>query len=180
MIEDNKWVSNVEAKPGGRSGTYWTVTWHDGKFDNIFNGEWLPLVEKAQAEKLCVHFKKEKPEGSKYFNIVELSLVGTELSPPTTPQVSEREQKVVKEAHQTTQSEPMTKKEWQDKDTLTRQSIEKQKAVDVASQLMIAGVVEKSGVVYRLTVSSLLAMMGYSPEDVTAAIDATKKDKKEE
>jgi len=102
MIEDNKWVSNVEAKPGGRSGTYWTVTWHDGKFDNIFNGEWLPIVEKAQAEKLCVHFKKEKPEGSKYFNIVELSLVEANIPPPAKPKVSEREQKVVEEAGSST------------------------------------------------------------------------------
>ena len=80
MIEDNKTVKSIEAKVGGKSGTYWTVTWTDGKTDNIFNGDWLPLLEQSQNENRPLHFTKEKSrlrDGSegKYYNIKSLELV---------------------------------------------------------------------------------------------------------
>jgi hypothetical protein len=87
MIEDTKFVKKIEAKPGGKSGTYWTVTWADDKHDNIFNGDWLPILEEAQENKLAVHYKKEK-KGA-YYNIIELELVRDALPPETTPRQPE-------------------------------------------------------------------------------------------
>ena len=74
MIEDSKTVKTITVKVGGKSGTYWTVAWTDGKTDTIFNGDWLPLLERSQKENCPLHFTKEKAEGSKYYNIKSLEL----------------------------------------------------------------------------------------------------------
>ena len=79
MIEDSKFVKSIEAKSGGKSGTYWTVTWQDEKHDNIFNNEWLPILESAQENNRLVHFGKEKH--GQYYNIVSLELA-SETQPP--------------------------------------------------------------------------------------------------
>jgi hypothetical protein len=78
-IEDTKFVSKLEAKAGGRSGTYWVVTWTDGKTDRIFDGAMKDKLEEAQANTLAVHYSKEKH--GNYFNIVSLELVKDELPP---------------------------------------------------------------------------------------------------
>ena len=89
MIEDNKIVKSIQTKTGGRSGTYWTVTWQDGKTDNIFNGDWLPLLEQSQEENHPLHFTKEKTEDSKYYNIKSLELAQeTEDENQTAPKLS--------------------------------------------------------------------------------------------
>ncbi len=74
MIEDSKIVKSIEEKTSNKGTTYWTVTWQAGKFDNIFNAEWLPLLEQSQQENRMLHFTKEKAEGSKYYNIKTLEL----------------------------------------------------------------------------------------------------------
>ena len=73
MIEDSKVVKSIQVKAGGKSGTYWTVTWQDGKTDNIFNGDWLPLLEQSQAENRPLQFTKEK--SGNFYNIKSLELV---------------------------------------------------------------------------------------------------------
>ncbi len=90
MIEDSKIVKSIEAKPGGKSGTYWTVTWQDDKHDNIFNADWLPLLEQSQSENRPLHFTKEKQEGSKFYNIKTLELVDTP-PPSSIGEASQRE-----------------------------------------------------------------------------------------
>lgn len=75
MIEDTKTVKSIATKVGGKSGTYWTITWRDGKSDNIFNADWLPILERSQTELRPVHFTKENKEGSKYYNIISLELL---------------------------------------------------------------------------------------------------------
>ena len=83
-IEDTKYVKSVEAKSGGKSGTYWTVTWTDDKHDNIFDKAMMDKCEEAQANKLAVHYTKEKK--GNYFNIVTLELVRDGLPPPVKPE----------------------------------------------------------------------------------------------
>ncbi len=129
MIEDNKIVKSIEAKSGGKSGTYWTVTWQDDKRDNIFNGDWLPLLEQSQQEHRMIHFTKEK-EG-KYYNIKSLEL--DQLDKEST------EPPIVKEGMPPKQeSRPdivMTKSDWGEKDRITRKSIERQTALNDAVEL---------------------------------------------
>jgi hypothetical protein len=84
MIEDTKFVEKIESKPGGKSGTYWAITWTDGKTDRIFNGDWLPICEESQEKKLAVHFTKQK-EGN-YYNIKSMELVRDALPEPKEPQ----------------------------------------------------------------------------------------------
>ena len=74
-MEDTKWVKEITAKPGGRTGTYWKVTWHDDKTDNIFDSDMLATLEEARSNNYAVHFKKEKSESSRYYNITALSLM---------------------------------------------------------------------------------------------------------
>ena len=65
-----KIVKSIETKPGGKSGTYWAVTWDDDKKDNIFNKDWLPLLEKSHKESVPILFTKEKK--GDFWNIVSL------------------------------------------------------------------------------------------------------------
>ncbi len=85
MLEDNKIVKSIEVKAGGKSGTYWTVTWQDDKKDNIFDGDWLPLLEQSQKENRLLHFTKEKQ--GKYYNINSLELA---TLPEEQPAVTEK------------------------------------------------------------------------------------------
>lgn len=73
-ISDTKWVSKIEAKSGGQSGTYWKVTWHDGKTDNLFDPDMMAVCEEAMSNKLAVQYTKEKPEGGRFWNITHVEL----------------------------------------------------------------------------------------------------------
>jgi len=86
-IEDTKFIEKIEAKAGGKTGTYWRVTWTDGKSDTLFNGEWKDLCEEAQENKLAVHYTKQK-QGN-YYNIISLELVRDALPPAKEPQEPE-------------------------------------------------------------------------------------------
>ena len=89
MIEDNiEIVKSIQTK-SGRSGTYWRVTWQDETTDNIFNGDWLPLLEQSQKGNHPLHFTKEKTEDSKYYNFKSLELAQeTEDENQTAPKLS--------------------------------------------------------------------------------------------
>ncbi len=128
MIEDNKTVKSIESKIGGKSGTYWKVTWTDDKADNIFNEDWLPLLERSQNENSPLHFTKEKSENSKYYNIKSLELLAPEPTPKQTtkPEIAPQEKS------------EMSKKDWSEKDKITRTSIERQKALELAVNWAIA------------------------------------------
>lgn len=97
-LEDTKFVKSVEAKLGGKSGTYWTITWEDGKHDNLFNKTMMDKCEEAQAKKLAIHYIKKKREGSQYFNIVSLDLVRDKLPPPTEAKMLPGHEEVIKKA----------------------------------------------------------------------------------
>ena len=132
MIEDSKVVKSITAKPGGKSGTYWTVTWQDGKTDNIFNADWLPLLEQSQKENCLLYFTKEKSEDGKFYNIKSLKLIAK------TVEVS------VKKPSEVNTEKPktdMSKDDWSMKDKITRKSIERQTALNAAvkvAELMAA------------------------------------------
>ena len=129
MIPDTKWVGDVEAKPGGKSGTYWTITWHDGKHDNIFNEAWKDLCEQAKAEGLAVHFTKEQnPKG--YWNIVALELVSQVLPESTDPPTDMTPPK----AH----IPPPRAEQTEAKVDTTRKSIERQTSLKCATEWCIA------------------------------------------
>ena len=69
-MEDSKFVKDITEKEGKKK--YWQITWHDDKKDNIFNPDWLKLLEQAHLENRIVDFKKEK--NGNYWNITELKL----------------------------------------------------------------------------------------------------------
>jgi len=77
MIEDTKWVKSIEAKPGGKSGTYWVVTWHDDKTDRLFDSDMMATCEKAQTQGLAIHLTKEK--SGNYWNIKSVELTADKL-----------------------------------------------------------------------------------------------------
>ncbi len=96
MIEDTKWVSKIEAQPGGKAGTFWKVTWHDGKTDRIFDPAMRDTCNEAMTNQLAVHYSKEK-QGN-YWNITALELVKDAMPPPTDPQMLPEHEQVVKDA----------------------------------------------------------------------------------
>ena len=98
MIEDSKQVKKIEAKAGGKSGTYWTVTWTDGKFDTIFDDAIIKKCEEAMTNKLAVHYTKEKQ--GKYWNIRTLELVSDELPPPQEPKMLPEHKEVINKARE--------------------------------------------------------------------------------
>ena len=124
MIEDSKIVKTITAKPGGKTGTYWTVTWEDDKKDNIFNADWLPLIEQSQKESRPLHFTKEKADYGKYYNIKTLELAIKEVSVLLQGGVQPEKPK-----------DDMSKGDWAAKDKITRKSIERQKSVECAVML---------------------------------------------
>lgn len=84
MIEDSKIVKEIRAKAGGKSGTYWSVTWTDGKSDNIFDSNWIPLCEISQKENRALKFTKEKTPDGKFYNMktLELAIAGNTTFAP--------------------------------------------------------------------------------------------------
>ena len=82
-MEDTKWVSSIEEGETKKGTPMWTITWHDGKKDNIFKEEWAGICEEAKANELAVHYEKEQK--GDYWNIIELALVRDKLQKPVTP-----------------------------------------------------------------------------------------------
>ena len=70
-LKDSKRVSEIEGKKGVK-GEYWTITWEDGKKDNIFDRDWLELAKQSQKTGEPLHFTKEKR--GNYYNIISLEL----------------------------------------------------------------------------------------------------------
>ncbi len=138
MIEESKVVKTITSKTGGKTGTYWTVTWQDGKSDNVFNTDWLPLLEESQKSGRTVNFVKEQTKDGKYYNVKSMALSALPAQPPIAPQQPQDGQ-VAALATPAGNGQPagngMTKNEWQEKDRVTRKSIERQTALNAAVEL---------------------------------------------
>ncbi len=157
MIEESKVVKTITSKTGGKTGTYWTVTWQDGKSDNVFNTDWLPLLEESQKSGRTVNFVKEQTKDGKYYNVKSMALSALPAQPPIAPQQPQDGQvaalpaqppiapqqpqdgQVAALATPAGNGQPagngMTKNEWQEKDRVTRKSIERQTALNAAVEL---------------------------------------------
>ena len=112
-----------EAGQTSKGAPYWKITWDDGKFDNIFDPEFKKLLTEAEDSGQPLEITKVK-QGN-YWNITELKIAeepDTKEKPPAK-----------------TQSD-MSKDDWSEKDRITRASIEGQKALDLLTQLTIAGI----------------------------------------
>ncbi len=135
MIEDSKIVKTITSKVGGKTGTYWTVTWQDGTSNTVFNPDWMKLLEESQKTGRLIHFTKEQTADGKYYNVKSMELVPLS-DKPNAPVASQEGQggvvKVAAGAGQPTKTE-MTKDDWADKDRITRKSIERQKALTEAN-----------------------------------------------
>jgi len=84
MISDSKFVKGVKSNAPKKG---YKIEWADGKFDNIFDESWLPLLDKAQKENRLVTYEKEKNDAG-YWNIKTLVLAEIDSEPvePQTPQ----------------------------------------------------------------------------------------------
>ena len=86
MITDAKVVKSVNSNAPKKG---WKIEWVDGKFDNIFDEGWLPLLDESIRTNRLVSFDKEKNEAG-YWNIKKLELA-------TLPEPEEKSE-IVKEA----------------------------------------------------------------------------------
>ncbi len=90
MITDSKFVKSVKSNAPKKGHK---IEWQDGKFDNIFNAGWLPLLDEAQKTNRLVTYEKEKNDAG-YWNITSLELA-SETPPPTKPIETEEERKAM-------------------------------------------------------------------------------------
>ena len=133
-MEENRIAVALEEKQGTK-GAYHVVKWKDGGTDNIFNADWLPLINQSIEKQLILHTVKEPASNPKYNNIVKLELTKYETSAVST----EPPQTAPKPTN-------MTKDDWVDKDRTTRKSIERQVCLKCAVDLAVAKVIETSQV----------------------------------
>ena len=82
MIEDSKWVKSVVSNAPKKG---WKITWHDDKYDNIFDESWLKILDQAQKGQRMIHFTKEQNQ-SGYWNIKTLELANLEAQPQPAPE----------------------------------------------------------------------------------------------
>jgi len=78
-MEQTKKVKDLETKYTKDGKEYLTVTWEDEKFDNVFSGEHMEMVNRAHEMNLPVRVIKVQ-EG-KYWNITELTIIAEDTSP---------------------------------------------------------------------------------------------------
>ncbi len=123
-MEENRIAVALEEKQGTK-GAYHVVKWKDGGTDNIFNADWLPLINQSIEKQLILHTVKEPASNPKYNNIVKLELTKYETRAVST-----------EPAQPAPKPDNMTKGDWADKDRTTRISIERQKSLDIASRLV--------------------------------------------
>ncbi len=138
MIEDTKAVKTITSKAGGKTGTYWTVTWQDGKSNNVFIPDWIPLLEQSQKTGCLVHFTKEQTSDGKYYNVKSMELVPLSDKPNALVASQDGQGGVVNPlagAGQQPIKTEMTKDDWKERDRITRQSIERQTALNAAVEL---------------------------------------------
>jgi len=70
MITDSKFVKGVKSNAPKKG---YKIEWVDGKYDNIFDESWLPLLDEAQKTNRLVTYEKEKNDAG-YWNIKTLVL----------------------------------------------------------------------------------------------------------
>jgi hypothetical protein len=153
MTEHTGIVKSIDAKQSGNGKSYWTIAWNDGTKDNIFNPDWLPNLQKSQATGQLINFTREPTPDGKFKNIKSVSLATLPEKPPAAqlpnaPQSPKIEQGTALPPPGGTMSpadkifgfgQPakpeMSKADWAEKDKVTRKSIERQKALELAVQL---------------------------------------------
>jgi len=149
-MEDSKFVKDITEKEGKKK--YWQITWHDDKKDNIFNPDWLKLLEQAHLENRIVDFKKEK--NGNYWNITELKLGDfTEAPKLTEPK------------------DKMTPDMWDEKDRVTRLSIESQVAVKCVMEAFSAGQLKEDSPYVKAALGWAMKRIGKPIEERTVEID---------
>lgn len=156
----DKKVASIEDKEGGR-GTYWKVTWNDGKTDNVFNKEWLPLLEQSRDVGLKLSFTKEKNEKG-YYNIVSLgAALETGVSPDAkTPPKSEAVKPAAAAVKTTASAESKYKA-----DPAKTESIEKQAILKAAIELNVARIQQGQKVSADMVVTDAIVLSSFfNPE----------------
>lgn len=78
MITDSKWVKDIEPKQGKKP--YHQITWHDDKYDNIFDTDFLAIAESAKKDGRLVNFTKDKNQQG-FWNITSMELAEIEVQP---------------------------------------------------------------------------------------------------
>jgi len=77
MISDSKFVKGVKSNAPKKG---YKIEWQDGKFDNIFDESWLPMLDEAQKTNRLVTYEKEKNNAG-YWNIINLYLAELDEEP---------------------------------------------------------------------------------------------------
>ena len=159
MIKDAKFVKSVTSNTPKKG---WKIEWADGKFDNIFDEAWLPILDEAQKTNRLVAFEKEKNNAG-YWDIIKLKLVDlpdtgsppVQKPPAETPPKSER---------------PNT----------TNNSIESQVAFKGIVELIVADKVKVNGLVGVWALSWAMDKLGAATEDIKKLADAEVKAREKE
>jgi hypothetical protein len=86
-IKDTKWVASVEAGKTSKGGPMWTITWHDGKKDKIFDSEWAQLADEAFDSGGAVYIEHDK-SAQGYWNITRMELMKDKVTEvPASPPI---------------------------------------------------------------------------------------------
>jgi hypothetical protein len=121
-------VESIEQKTG-KKGAYLTVHGSDGKNYNIFDNKLFDIFEVNKAIKLS-----GETNGA-FFNTKNAEPVGELIN------------KMIEKGGKVTSVEPMTKEDWQEKDRITRKSIERQKSLEMALKALEVGAIDADKVI---------------------------------
>ena len=107
---------------------YWKVIWDDDKADTVFDLAHYELICEALNNNANVEIEKEKK--GQYWNIKSVKMVGNkkEEAPVIVKELEKEDGKIVNV------EEKMTKGDWDNKDKITRKSIERQKSLEIAER----------------------------------------------
>ena len=121
-------VESITQK-NGTKGDYLSIGGSDGKTYNIFNEKLFGIFELNKAVKLSGEMN------GKYFNTKNAEPVGELIN------------KMIEKGGKVTSVEPMTKEDWQEKERITRKSIERQKSLEMALKALEVGATDLDGVI---------------------------------
>ena len=113
-------VAGQSAKSGN---DYWAVIWDDDKKDMLFDLKFEAICQEALSKGLNVEIEKEKK--GQYWNVKNLKLIEANA---VVKEIEQEGGKIV------SVEEKMTKEDWDNKDKITRKSIERQKALEIAER----------------------------------------------
>ncbi len=76
-MAETKIVQSIERKTTSKDTPFWKIIWTDGKSDNIFNDEWVAMLEISREKGIGIQFTTEPNPNPKYRpNIKTMALVG--------------------------------------------------------------------------------------------------------